>query len=675
MTLFKSRSLRIEILVIFLFLISISSITIISFSYYENSRSILKFSRKTIHQVSSLIVEKVDCLFHELQEIPEISSGMFSRHFEISNENEVLITHFLDVIQYHKDLYSFYAANPNGNFMTILNLAVTGTDFLRPDHPECAFAMLLIDRKVNLEYWRYYDQTGKWISTNEFPWSGFDPCSRPWFQGAENSRQIYWTDIFDLVLTKKIGISVAKPVWDQSNALLGVLGASLNLESFSKFLLKQRISPHGRAYILNEEDKIIVSPYQVDETTDSVLQAALQEKSTQVDRNLEVDGEKYLVSVQQFPLASGKKWQVVIIAPFLDFFSGVIQTQRETAWISVGILALAAFLIAYFSRKISDPIVILAHEINKITKLDLDSQARVRSYIREIDLLDSSIVSMRNAVRSFSRYVPKEVVRKLLLKGHNIVLGGEKRNITLMFSDITDLTPIAESLPLETLNLILAEYFDGLSKIILKDHGTIDKYIGDSVMAFWDAMDDMPDHAQVACVAALECQEFVARFNQRQKEKGMPEFKTRIGINTGEVIAGNIGTEERMNYTVIGDVVNIAERLQSMNKIYQTKIIIGEQTKLKIGSQFLTRPLDIAEMKGKKNKIQIFELMAIDAAAKPEDKILAQEFTTAFDAYQSGQLQKAKMLFAAILVRFPRDFPTQLYLTDPKKLGSFNRSQ
>ena len=146
----------------------------------------------------------------------------------------------------------------------------------------------------------------------------------------------------------------------------------------------------------------------------------------------------------------------------------------------------------------------------------------------------------------------------------------------LVFSDISDFSPIAESLSLEQFNALLIEYFDGMSKIILKDAGTIDKYIGDSIMAFWDAPDDMPDHAIRGCIAALECQAFVSQFNQRQKEKGGPELRTRIGVNTGFVIAGNIGTIERMNYTAMGAAVNTAERIEQMNKLYHTKIIIGE---------------------------------------------------------------------------------------------------
>jgi adenylate cyclase len=201
-----------------------------------------------------------------------------------------------------------------------------------------------------------------------------------------------------------------------------------------------------------------------------------------------------------------------------------------------------------------------------------------------------------------------------------------------------------------------------MSKIILKDSGTIDKYIGDGIMAFWGAPDSMPDHPIKACLAALDCQAFVTEFNQRQKQNGKPELKTRIGINTGIAIAGNIGTHERMNYTVIGDMVNTAARLEQMNKTYHTSIIISEAVMKKIGDLFLTRPLDFTEVKGRKEKIRIFELIHLRSSATSSQLALAQEFTQAYENFYAGHLSAAREQFRAILEKFPEDYPTHMYL-------------
>src|SRR5690606_14155153 len=152
---------------------------------------------------------------------------------------------------------------------------------------------------------------------------------------------------------------------------------------------------------------------------------------------------------------------------------------------------------------------------------------------------------------------------------------------------------------------------DEMSKIILQARGTIDKYIGDSVMAFWGAPTECPDQATVCAETALRCHAFVQAFNRRCTEKKLPLFKTRFGINSGVAIVGNIGTPERMNYTLIGDMVNAASRIQQQNKAYTTSILMGEKTQKQLDGRFVTRPIDVVEVKGKKEKLVLYELMAM----------------------------------------------------------------
>ena len=260
--------------------------------------------------------------------------------------------------------------------------------------------------------------------------------------------------------------------------------------------------------------------------------------------------------------------------------------------------------IAYFSKRISNPIVILSKEIDKIKRLELDSTISVFSKIKEIMLMNQSITSMRLAFRSFVRYVPKRVVIDLLERGKEIGLGGEKKELTIFFSDINDFTPIAEAYPTSFVMQTLNQYLDDLSKVILEHEGTIDKYVGDGIMAFWGAPLNVPDHARRACLTALLCQQHVENINAQFRAENKPEFSTRIGISAGTVILGNVGTDERFNYTVIGDPVNATARIQDLNKIFKTKTIISDDTYRQVGQAFLVRPLDFIEVKGKKEQAQ-----------------------------------------------------------------------
>jgi adenylate cyclase len=331
------------------------------------------------------------------------------------------------------------------------------------------------------------------------------------------------------------------------------------------------------------------------------------------------------------------------------------------------ILVLTSVIVIYFSKRISSPIVVLSKEIDKLRHLQLEQEARIHSNVKEIILMDASVFAMRSAIRSISRYVPKEIVRGLFQKGEDIVLGGEKKEITIFFSDIANFTSIAESQPIDILLSLLAEYFSFMSNIILQSGGTIDKYMGDGIMAFWGAPLDISDHAARAALSALQCNKNVILLNQKRRAENKPEFHTRFGINSGTVIVGNIGTEERMNYTVIGDAVNTTFRLQDIDKFYRTKVIMGEEVCKKLGNNFLYRPLDLVAVKGKTEKTKIYELIALregDATllATPEEIALCRDFTEAYEAYHRNDLAVAKTLFSAIAQQFPGDYPTTIYL-------------
>jgi adenylate cyclase len=335
--------------------------------------------------------------------------------------------------------------------------------------------------------------------------------------------------------------------------------------------------------------------------------------------------------------------------------------------IILAILLLSSLIVIYFSKRISSPIVTLAEEVKKIRDLELESEVRVKSNIKEIFLMDNAIAAMRIALRSFARYVPKKIVKDLIGIGEEIAIGGEKKEITILFSDISGFTTIAESCPIDLLIQLLGEYFDTMSKIILESQGTIDKFTGDGIMAFWGAPISLPNHALRACTAALLCSALLVKFNEDRRKKGLPEFPTRFGINTGTVIVGNIGTSDRINYTVIGDAVNTTARLQEIDKIYHTTIILSEDTYAEVKEEFVVRPLDVIAVKGKKEKIKIFELVAKKGGEKeilatPEQIELCHSFNEGFEAFQRKDFKLALSFFQEIQRKYPEDFPTKIYL-------------
>jgi adenylate cyclase len=219
-------------------------------------------------------------------------------------------------------------------------------------------------------------------------------------------------------------------------------------------------------------------------------------------------------------------------------------------------------------------------------------------------------------------------------------------------------------MPPEKLMLHLSEYFDELTSILSYHGATVDKYIGDAIMAFWGAPLHDDNHAVHACEACLACQEKIAELNRKWEDEGKYALTTRIGISSGETLVGNVGSAERMNYTVIGDNVNVASRLEAANKLYGTRIIVSRGTYEAASEKFLFRPLGLIAVKGKSEGQEIYELVGrrIEGETGLAEQ-LCEEFTRGLNAYLSQAWDQACEIFTSLSARFPEDAPTNFYLS------------
>jgi adenylate cyclase len=225
----------------------------------------------------------------------------------------------------------------------------------------------------------------------------------------------------------------------------------------------------------------------------------------------------------------------------------------------------------------------------------------------------------RKMHKLFGQYVSPDVYRQLVQNPALARLGGQRRDMTVLFSDIRGFTAVTERGEPEAIVAMLNEYFTSMVDIVFRHHGTLDKFVGDMVMALFSAPLDDPDHPDHAVAAALEMIDELARLNARWKTEGRPELDIGIGINSGPMIAGNIGSEAIMSYTVIGDAVNLASRLESLNKQYGTRIIISDATRRRLRRPCRLRPLGDVIVKGKSQPVAIFEVVGrADGAAEVE---------------------------------------------------------
>lgn len=246
-----------------------------------------------------------------------------------------------------------------------------------------------------------------------------------------------------------------------------------------------------------------------------------------------------------------------------------------------------------------------------------------------------------NLKRAFQSYLSEDLLNVIRQNPEKIHLGGRKQNATFLFSDLRNFSSLTEEIPSEVLVETLNRYFSHMTGSILQHKGMLDKYIGDAIMAIFNAPLEVPDHALQACLSALEMSDKLEKFNEKQKKLNLPQLNMGIGINTGEAVIGNIGSDIRFSYTAIGDTVNIASRIENITKQFQCEILIGESTWNAVRSTLLTRYIDTVTLKGKGLPTKIYQVLP-----KTKDNIdNCKIFQEARAQYSEGEIEKALNLF------------------------------
>lgn len=264
---------------------------------------------------------------------------------------------------------------------------------------------------------------------------------------------------------------------------------------------------------------------------------------------------------------------------------------------------------------------------------------------------------------TFSYFVTQSVVEELLANPEKIKLGGEKKECTVFFSDVAGFTTIAEQLTPEALVRLLNDYLTEMTNIVFKYDGMLDKYEGDAIMAVFGAPISQPDHAYKACAAAIEMQEQLVKLRELWGKQGRPQLHARCGINSGQMVLGNMGSENRFDYTVMGDAVNLGARLEPANKQYRTKIMIGEQTYKLAGNQIIVRGLDLLRVKGKTEPVKVYELLGTkDHRITDKKQQVLDIFNKGFENYLQQNWENAMNYFQQALKIDPMDGPSITYI-------------
>lgn len=696
--LMRKRKIRFAILSVFLGL-SVTATLITSIYTYFQMENVMKItSRDLIDKTQRVIINDTADYLNPARFIPMISAGLVRREAEDILHSPELDNFLMEALNEFPQIDAFYNGDEKGNTLIVGRIGLNRVYVFSEDTPLPNDALYFV-RKINRsvipsqEVRYYYNQQGEQVAAETNPVNpGFDPRTRPWYTGAKKLGDRYCTDMY-LYESRDLGLTFAVPVYDRNNQLTKVMSADITVSKISDLLRHQKASRSGINFIVTPEGNLAGYPdaskivltlnrqpqiARLDQVGEPSLAMAysLYQKNHEPHLFFTFDNIDYIAHFTPFPASSGKNWILGMVVPADDFIGPIKQTSREVLMISLLILAIASMMLVIFSHKISYPIERLAGQMRKIRTLDIEEEPAIESSLQELAQMEDALRAMKEGLNSFSKFVPKALVQRLINSGQEAKLGGERKRLTFLFSDIESFTSISEKMPSDVLIKHLSEYLSELSRIIIHFHGTIDKYIGDSIMAFWGAPDRDEQQVFHACQAVWMCNQRLRDLNAEWTRQGKPVFRTRFGLHQGDAVVGNVGSADRLNYTVIGDNVNLGSRLEGINKVYGTYVMVSESIYEKAKDKFLFRLVDVVAVKGKEKGVKIYQMIGkyndtIAESVTPQDISSAMKTQVAFEAYVKQKWDDAERLYNQLLTETPDDKIAALYL---KRIAEFREN-
>lgn len=595
------------------------------------------------------------------------------------------IPYFRSMLPHSDKIVSAYVGLADGSFRQARRIDANVRIGNKFPPAKTAFASRIIDPTKGaplLDRYVFFDKAGQQLGELDEP-TAYDPRTRGWYRWTVAEGKLHVTDPDIFAVLGLVGFTVAQPIFADGK-VRGVVAIDITLDGLARYLAERKVSRGTLSYILDGRGDVLAASdlsrsysnnngvlelrhiSTLDNELPSVAFAARPRgheddaEAAKVFYPFEHAGREYVANLSTLPAEFGKRWQIFIVTPIDDFTGTFLRNNDRLLLFGLIAIALQIAIIYFLSSVISRPLERLAHNVDMIQNLGTHKLPLVASPVREITTLSRAIDTLDNAVQSFSAFVPIGLVKQLIDDDQKLTLGGHSRFLTIFFCDIESFASIAEEMPSQEILLKVSAYLEIVIKAVNEQHGTIDKFMGDGVMAFWGAPALLEDHAWRACVAALIIQREMTALNARWQADGQRPFNVRIGIHCDAVMVGNIGSQERMSYTVMGDGVNIASRLEAINKEYGTRVCISHSVFREAGDRLCIRPIEDVAVKGRRSKIPIYELMGVYGAdpdlGPPADAgELARLTKAAYDAMAAGDGARARGLYGEIAEAFPQD--------------------
>lgn len=669
-------------------ILATTMLVVFAYTWNRAQAVVEELSGQIVNQTSVLVSDRIEELYEKTENGSTVLAGLASpsSRFQAmsldSDSFQLLASQMVELVRVSPEFSAMnITLDSTGEYVQVVRSA--------SDSISVEIGTLQSGRKVRKTFSRF---GGRLIPSGEETDWITDLRNEEHYRRVSETKEQIWTETGVIQkggLRETPGITCATPILGEDGRFLGVAGVDLTLSGLSRYLSTIKVGTTGHAFLAemraNESPRIVAhydpnrlliseggrdrlaTAQELGDAVAAQLLLAIQSSSDSNDgfgekKTLTVDDRDYFIGYSLIGGEGRPDWVIGIFVP-TDNFTENISTDRNVL-VMFAIIALMAgiYVSLLLARKIAVPVREIVEETERIRALDFSARPLPSSQIVELDQLGDAMEQLKSNLRSFEKLVPTQYARYLIASGKEAKLGGERKHITIYFADLVGFTKLSEQMPPEELMSVLADYLDVLSGKVDQYEGTVDKFNGDDVMAFWGAPNDVENPALSACLAAIRSQQALSELHIKMKEEGRPVLRASFGISTGDVIVGNVGSRDRMNYTVIGDAANLASRLQGLNKYYETEMLIGGTTREEAGDGIVTRLVDYVSVAGRDKPVAVYELIGLRDEADSETLRFVALHNDAMAKYRAREFEFAVSGFRSLLDILPGDTPAKMLL-------------
>ena len=669
---------RTSIIALFVGIVLAVGLTLVFLSFRRVEAITRSAASSFLDQVAQLSADRIEAKFNAVRDCLEILRGLPSVESASILNDPRLNALLASMLRNNKPLFNLYVGYDDGTFieMDYIDRAGAAARARLKAPEEAKFRLVVISefRGSALASTTFLSDALVTLSERPGPYD-YDPRNRPWYKGAYEANARALTDPYIFFATGEPGYTLRMPL---GAGRRGVVAGDVLLGEAEEMLRKQQLGRSGFVVLFDDGGRVLVHPEMSRLLAPNLSSGAVGElprldaidkiglsKAVNAWRGgggaqqffSDGQGRAYAAAFRSVEVetAGAAHLHLGVFAPIDEFYAQIEAERRNLFIVAVGFVLATLPLVFGIGSMLSRRLKLLARETDSIQRFELNNSPQLHSIISEIDDLGRSVFTMRTLIQTFSYFVPRRLVQQLVQTGTAMTLGGSRRELTILFTDVVNFTGITESADPTQVMRYTSRYFSAVSEAVMTAKGTIDKFIGDGVMAFWNAPADDPDHAVNACRGALALLRANDRLNAEFEREGWPAYRTRCSLHSAEAVVGNIGSEDRMNYTALGAAVNLAARLEGLNKNYGTSILVSAALRQHATAKFLFRSVDRIRPKGFAEAFEIYELRCARGEDDAADCELCREWEVVYAALRNGPLAVAESELDAFLKRYPDD--------------------